>query len=159
MRVLVDWPSKQSTSFGPFELPKLPPGKPFKLDETEANVLSPGIGMFHANIRTPTEGPIGFFYNPENPTEVKLGGVRQVSFHIILGKHPAEIYEFWGMLFAAFSLFIIVLEKIVQFFLWALSIPKVEPTRSLLSLLYFLGSAAIAIFLILQIQSKTKRER
>jgi len=117
MILKVEWPTNQAVTFG-FSIPQILPGESFVEDEIGTNVLSKGYGLFFWKSASSSDGkPVRLFRNRQSPIPVD----KRSSFHAIFGKGPEEIYELWGMLIAAFSLFIIALEKISASLEWVLS--------------------------------------
>lgn len=144
MIVRVKWPTNQIVTF-PFGMPKILPSESFTKNEIGTNVLSRGYGLFFCKSVSSFDGkPVHLVRNHQDPIPVKPDS----SFHAIFGKGSEEIYELWGMLIAAFSLFIIALEKISEFFQWVLS-----ATESLSWLADFLPFSFNVFFLSLLLSS------
>lgn len=116
LTVIVEWPTTQVERFAT-DIPEIPPNKSRQTEEMRGIVMSRGFGLFSAYVSSSDSKPVRIFKNPKKPV-----GVEGESFQQVKGKTHEEIYEFWGMMVAAISLFIIALEKIVQFFLWLSSI-------------------------------------
>ena len=126
LKVTVLWSTQQQNEF-PFELPEILPKETYQTEERESDVMSRGYGLFFARVfGSPHQKEFRLCTgDPEKPIAFKEYipmANRGTSFHFLYGQSNEEIYEFWGMMLAAISLFIIALEKIVQFFLWVSSI-------------------------------------
>lgn len=116
--IRIDWASQQRVD-SEYEIPEILPKESYSTLERVEGVLSRGYGLISVrSLSCEDGGPVKLFRNPEKPFPLDSG----VAFHLVFGKAHEEIYEFWGMLIAAFSLLIIALEKIVQLLLWVSSI-------------------------------------
>jgi len=112
------WASQQNVD-SEYEIPEILPKESYRTLERVARVLSSGYGLIAVVDIGPEDAEsVELFKNAEKPIFLEFNE----AFHLVPGKAHEEIYEFWAMIIAAFSLLIIALEKIVEFVQWLLKV-------------------------------------
>lgn len=110
--VIIEWPNGQIVQTPNYQIPKLGSGNTYKTAPFTTNGLSRGYALFSFSSWGSNDGKDLRFRHPSGRS---LG---TLSFHAILAKDPEEIYEFWGMIIAAFSLAFLVGIELIRFLIW-----------------------------------------
>jgi len=105
------WPSGQSLTVS-YEIPRLAPNETYEQTHPDLETLAPGYILFFSKISsvdnrqiTLTSGPEGLVLDEGFPL-----------YHVV-AKNPEEIYEYYAMLIAAFSLFMLMVERLIAYLL------------------------------------------
>jgi len=110
----IEWPNGQIVS-DTFQIPALDPGEVHKIPPLTTGALTRGFALFTLDARAPANDNKPIVFRSASGEPIPSGAPRTVySFYSILAKEPEEIYEFWGMLIAAFSLAFLVLIELIR---------------------------------------------